>query len=343
MKVLFIGPYRQNDLWGRTSRDFIKSLSLIEDISLTVRPIFISNGLHDSIDPYVLKCEANKERNHTILIQHMLPTYMIYDSRFTSIESIGSSLWNNYLRVLDKIFVTTDIEKDSLPEDLKQKTHRIGMAYEEDKAQVGSPPDRFIFYSIGGDLGSMSGAKETLTAYMSEFHINDPVSLILQSNDLEKAQAMINQVTQDLGIYSAPMYPHIHVVENRDGLHDNCNCFVNSSCSIGFGTETAEALVKGKAPIVLSGSGRDEYVSAENGFIVDSFRDILTCPDRPFAGIFTSREQCVRPNMLSLKGTMREAYENKLATLKKARTSDLAKEMLSHKTRSETIKEILCQ
>ena len=196
---------------------------------------------------------------------------------------------------------------------------------------------------MGGNLGSMSGAKETLTAYMSEFHINDPVSLILQSNNLEKAQAMINQVTKELGIYSASMYPHVHIVESRNGLHDNCSCFVNSSCSIGFGIETAEALVKGKVPIILSGSGRDEYVSAENGFVVDSFRDILTCPDRPFTGIFTSREQCVRPNMLSLKRTMREAYEDKLATLKKARNSGVAKEMLSHKTRSETIKEILCQ
>ena len=51
MKVLFIGPYRQNDLWGTTSRDFIKSLSLIEDISLTVRPIFLSDSLHNSIGP----------------------------------------------------------------------------------------------------------------------------------------------------------------------------------------------------------------------------------------------------------------------------------------------------
>ena len=70
---------------------------------------------------------------------------MIYDSRFekvigfTSLESIGNPLWNNYLRVLDEIFVTTDIEKDSLPEDLKLKTHRIGMAYEEGGEQIDLP------------------------------------------------------------------------------------------------------------------------------------------------------------------------------------------------------------
>ena len=82
MNILFIGPYRQSDAWGKTSKGFVKTLLSIEDFSVTARPIFMSDQHSGPVDADTLRCESNKKDSYDVLIQHMLPSFMVYDSRF---------------------------------------------------------------------------------------------------------------------------------------------------------------------------------------------------------------------------------------------------------------------
>jgi hypothetical protein len=323
-------------------------MSLIEGADLTTRPIFLSDSIESSLDPSIFKFESNKKASYDVLVQHMLPPYMIYSGDFNSVvgianfETKGNSQWDSHLHLLDKILVSTKAERQCVSDNLREKTYSIGVAQESDSTKKNPATDRFAFYSIGGGLESRGGARESLQAYLTEFHLNENVSFILQANDPERAQLLINEVTQEVGLYGLPYYPHVHLVESESDLHDNCHCFVDVACSIGFNPETAKALLKGNAPIVLRNSGRDEYVNDENGSIVDSFEDILICPDRPLRDIFTARESCVRPNITSLMKAMRESFDNKIGLLRKSRKGSESKEALSHQRQSKTIEEILC-
>jgi len=348
MNILFIGPYRQADTWGAISKSLIKSISMIENVGLTTRPIFLSNSIDGNIEPNIFKFEANREEEYDVLIQHTLPHYMIYRGEFdkvvgfTSFETKGYEQWDNYLKLLDKVLVSTEAEKEGTSKEIREKTFSIGVAQEVNSLKNEIPADRFTFYCFGGGLESRTSVKEVIQAYFSEFHLNDSVSLVLQVNDQQRAQALVDQVAQEVGFYSLPYYPHIHLVDKEDGLHDNCNCFIDVSSSIGFNPETAKALLKGNTPIVLKGSGRDEYVKEESGFIVDSIEDFLICPDRPLKDMFLARETCFKPSLAALRSNMREAFEDRISLIRKSKSGVASTEMLSYEKQSKLIEEILC-
>ena len=348
MNILFIGPYRQADTWGAVSKSLIKSISMIENVGLTTRPIFLSNNIDRNIEPNIFKFEANKEEKYDVLIQHTLPNYMIYSGGFdrvvgfTSFETKGNEQWDNYLNLLDKVLVSTEAEKKGVSKEVREKTFSIGGAQEVTSLKNDIPTDRLTFYCFGGGLESRTGVREIIQAYFSEFHLNDSVSLVLQVNNQQQAQALIDQVVQEVGFYSLPYYPHVHLVEAEEGLHDNCNCFIDVSSSMGFNPEAATALLKGNTPIVLKGSGRDEYVKEESGFIVDSIEDFLICPDRPLKDMFTARETCFKPSLAALRSNMREAFEDRISLIRKSKSGISSKETLSYEKQSKLIEEILC-
>ena len=348
MNILFIGPYRQSDSWGNLSRSLLKSLSLIDDISITCRPVFLSNlPEQKNLDPSIFSFEANKKEKYDVLIQHMLPNYMLYNSNFETVIGVSSfetrrnRQWDNYLMLLDKVFVSTEAEKSGISEEIKNKVHVIGGAVEVDELAKNNG-NRFTFYTIAGGLETLAGTKNIIQASCSEFHMNDNVTLVLQAEDSQKADAMIAESLREIGVYNAGYYPHIHVVQGLDGLHEGCNCYIDASFSTGFSHHVATALLSGNPPVVIRGSGRDEFVTNENGFIVDSYEDILIYPDRPLADMFTARETCFKPNLLSLKSTLRSCFENKLEFTKKSRKGPESKESLSHAKQASVIKEILC-
>ena len=348
MNILFIGPYRQSDAWGKTSRGFIKTLLSLEDFSVTARPIFMSDQQSGSVDADILRCESNKKDRYDVLIQHMLPNFMVYDSRFeqvvgiTSFETANCRAWDNNLNLLDKIFVTTVAEKNGLSANLKSKAYNIGVAKDKVDSSVDKAFSPFTFYGIGGGLESRSGIKDSLSSYCAEFNINDNVKFVLQANDTQRATNLIQQVYSDLGLYSSDYYPEIHIVNDPEGLHENCNCFVDCSYSLGFGYENLAALSAGSTSIVLKNSGKDEYINKENGFTVESFEEMVACPDRPMAGIFTAKETCFKPIISSIKKQMRDCFSNKIDYLAKSRKCKELALSISHEARASKIKEILC-
>ena len=82
MKILFIGPYRQPDEWGRKSRSVLQALKKTENVSVTSRPIFLSDS-SKIYDNYTENAEFVIEPEYDILIQFLLPSMATYDGAFS--------------------------------------------------------------------------------------------------------------------------------------------------------------------------------------------------------------------------------------------------------------------
>mgnify|MGYP004446755137 CR=1 FL=1 len=352
LRVLFIGPYRQPDGWGSFSRSIMSSLLSIEEISLTARPIFLARSpeVELRVDPSIFKCESNKQDNYDVLIQHSLPNFMVGSENFslnigvTSFETKGNVQWDNHLRLLDKILVPTEAEKKCASLSLQSRIRTIGGVVANDTLPTQELPDRFSFYVFGGHIETKSGILSLLQSYLSEFHINENVSLIIHTANVQAAQELISATVESLGIYSKQYYPHIHIVAENpdDSLHRGCQCLVDMGVTRGFKEEIAKGLLYGKTPIILENSGMDEYIDDSNGWIVKSSESLLVCPDRPLPNAFTARESCLVPDKLSLRECMRIAFDNHSLYTKKSASGKTSSASLSIERQSGVIKEILC-
>lgn len=352
LRVLFIGPYRQPDNWGSFSRSMLSSLQSIEEISLTTRPIFLSNSPQAAlqVDPNIFKCESNKQDSYDVLIQHALPNFMVGSEKFsmnigvTSFETKGNSQWDNHLDLLDKILVATEAEKKCISPHFQSRTHSIGSVIKHVNPTAQELANRFSFYVLGGSLETKGGLLPLLQAYLSEFHVNENVSLIIHTTNGPIAQELVSNTAQSLGIYNKQYYPHIHIVAENpdDSLHRGCQCLIDMGITRGFKEEVAKGLLYGKAPIILEGSGMDEYIDDSNGWVVRSNESLLVCPDRPLPTIFTARESCLMPDKFSLRECMREAFDNHSLYTKKSSNGKGSSALFSTEKQRSTIKDILC-
>ena len=69
MNILFVGPYRQEDEWGRKSRAILQALQKT-DHSVTARPLFLTENL--VYNEYMEKAEFVTNDEYDILIQFTL-------------------------------------------------------------------------------------------------------------------------------------------------------------------------------------------------------------------------------------------------------------------------------
>ena len=87
MNILFIGPYRQVDEWGRKSRSLLKAIKNAGH-SVTSRPIFLAP--HPNFNSYLEMSEFNTSNDYDVLIQFLLQPYAIYEGSFAKRVGIFS-------------------------------------------------------------------------------------------------------------------------------------------------------------------------------------------------------------------------------------------------------------
>ena len=79
MNILFIGPYRQNDEWGRKSLAVLKGIQNTGH-TVTSRPIYLSTSTN--YNNYIEKSEIIIADNYDILIQFVLQPCTVYSGNF---------------------------------------------------------------------------------------------------------------------------------------------------------------------------------------------------------------------------------------------------------------------
>ena len=90
MKILFIGPYRQNDGWGNQAKGYVRSLNTTTN-DIVIRPVYSGGALEDiNNDSLLMELEHKNSKDCDIVIQNVLPQYFEYNSSFK--KNIGMTL-----------------------------------------------------------------------------------------------------------------------------------------------------------------------------------------------------------------------------------------------------------
>ena len=126
MNILYIGPYRQVDEWGRKSLSLLRALQKT-DHTISSRPIFLSSDMR-----HTTQIETSENiclDNYDVLIQFLLQPYSIYHGNFNkrigifNFETIPYDIPYGELTselLMDEIWVDSDTINTGLKNILKK-------------------------------------------------------------------------------------------------------------------------------------------------------------------------------------------------------------------------------
>lgn len=338
MNSLFIGPYRQDDGWGMSARDYIKSIAT-QTSNITTRPYFYT-GQSVEISEDIAQYEKNVYDKYDVIYQELLPHSMcitnaakknvgIFNLEITNLaESVSLNILNN----LDLVCVPSKQEAKSLKESgIKSKVKVISGALDLDfiknnvdhKMKMQKSIERtFKFYYIG-EFVERKNLADLVTAFNLAFRNNENVSLIIKTSVPGKGagegqkivKQALNQHKQMLNI--GPCRDEFVVTDRLSdqdmiGLHNACDCFVMPSYGEAYCRPAAEALVLGKTPIVTDHTGMTDFVNKKNGFIISSQKTPVITGQRTLSkdfDIYNANSYWYRPNIYVMIDHMRTVYE----------------------------------
>jgi len=349
MNILFIGPYRQNDQWGRKSRAVLKAIQRT-DHAVTSRPIYLSN--ESNSNQYVEDSEFIISDKYDICIQFLLQPYVVYDGNVTkrigifNTETIPNEIPLSQLTselLMDEIWTDGYEIKNSLQNILNKynsNTKVIATCPTLDIENLPIRPSKsirnsdnethFIFYYIGNILEDKEGFKETCISYLNTFTSKDSVMLIaalerkMSEKDLDTTITNYrNSIKQFKPVSQQPLIkvlmPKDTIISEteRSEIHVDGDCLVCPTYTSSVNLTVLEGALYKSTPIVNKENASYEWLGEKNLWGIESYKDFCVHNNQyPFYR-FTSGELWNRPIIKSLSDTMKNAYVNKFERDKK--------------------------
>ncbi|NVM35960.1 MAG: hypothetical protein HWN81_10210 [Candidatus Lokiarchaeota archaeon] len=228
MSILYIGPYRQTDGWGKISKNFLDYLfhSIEDKNELSCRNIWYNQNINSVLTGDLYKFEKRKVNNPEILIQHGIPNNLVYNGKFkkniaiTSVDhSIENTSWILNLNMFDTVAVFSEYEKELLEKSgIKTNIFHFDTYPPNTEDDIIKNFDldfktKKTFYAKVSTK-STTGINEILSAYYSTFTLLDNVILILYSDDKD-IQDFINKFKEKIGLYTdTNFYPMVAIVQD---------------------------------------------------------------------------------------------------------------------------------
>ena len=371
MNILFVGPYKQADEWGRKSRALLGALKRTGNL-ITSRPIYFSEPYWD----YNEEAEYSSCEAYDAVIQFTVPAFAVYDGRFKknigffntdTIDHSPCSTSISRMKMLDEIWVENQHIHESLKNRLSDTRISLIKPYmdtslEKDVAtgrfsqgilRNGPFRDKFIFYSIGF-LGEREGAEEAMCAYLSEFSSSDNCVLVYvleKQSDPVKVNMFVEACFKRIGATKTREHrPTVHIMnpdaplpaEARLTIHKEADCFLCPDYSLNCTTLTIEAVAAQSTPIINKNTAAYDLLGENGSWGVESYEERCMLNDRSFDDVFTANETCVKPTIKSLAHQMREAYTNKFLREKKRADNIKTRHLLESDAYYDSLKELLC-
>lgn len=340
--VLFIGPYRQQDLWGEDARDYIKAISTNSDISLSIRPIYYTNFVVSDIDSDILKYENTIHHNYDIILQYALSSSFhigqkaqknigIVSAEFHSGKSVHNSL---ILNKLDEIYVSTEQEKKALlsmgvlkPIKIISKPLNLQDISLNQKNNIKFPSildSTFKFY-CRSSYNERSNLPLLITAFHLAFCETDRVSLVVapgadSANSPQSIRNSIEKLSQQIknDLHINKVFKNEIIISDYFNsnmiidIHNSCDCYINIANGCHFDKETLIALYLGKTPIVPQHTGLESLVCGDSGgFVVKTTSTpiIINKPPLPDEyDLFNANYYWKSPVISSLIETLQKVY-----------------------------------
>lgn len=318
-EVLYIGPYRQNDEWGKTSRAFLQLL--INSVTKVVaRPLYYSNNLVEFGD---ITEEHNYIKEKDVIIQHGLPETLSYEGGFklniaiTKVDCRIDNLdWVENLKLFDKICVFSAYEKQLLKKSGIREDKIFAfdlppvLSNEPQEELVLDIPElnsKTVFYTTAG-IHRDSGLSETIISYYHSFSSLDNVILIIFSNDSENIKNMIEEIKKKMNL-STSRCPDIGIISNDPKAlayaHNNYNYYINVGYNLSPNQEILDCLMGKSRAIVL-----DTVMFLDACFPIQSRDEVCLKNDRPIPNLYSGLHTWKVPNTVSISNAFKICHKN---------------------------------
>lgn len=332
MNILFIGPYLQNDGWGRAARAYIHALMLTGH-NICVRPIYLGVKLSENRDEF--KDIERPLESYDCVIQNVLPEYMEYDARFgkniglcyTETAGLEHTDWIDKLNLMDAVIVPSYADTVNL-EAVKSPMYTVPIPIDisrfEKEYDKLFHSDNFLFYFIG-EHAERKNMVALVEAFNLEFEVDEPVQLVIKTNHgtidtrtLEHAVNQdIHQLKEILRLYPKPSDYKKEILilddlsdEHLCSLHNTCDCFVMPSRGESFNMPAIDAMGFGKTPVVTNRTGMTEFIDEDTGYLVESYDTPVLTANPPMPTIYSGYETWKEIDILHLRKRLREAYND---------------------------------
>ena len=333
IKVLYISHLRENSGHSKAAQENILAL---DSVGVNVVPRTIKLNTTDGFVPQkILELENQSSNGCTHVIQHLLPHHMEYNGNFKNVgyfvyETFGLTTqacsWYSKLGLMDEIWVGNQSTQLELP---KYKTRivphptdisKYTKKYHQPKIDV--TEGGFKFYTIV-DLNKRKNLSALIRAFHLEFTPNEPVSLIIKTskyglNPQEAAEAIVHscdEIKNAMKLYRTKEDYHQEIIltsrfsdEQIYGLHQYCDCYVNTSHGEGFSLPTFDAFGFNNQVIVPDVPSMYEFPKCNGVYKFDVTQDSIIGYDDTFFEIGSAREDWLSPNIKSIARCMRDAY-----------------------------------
>ena len=337
MKILYVSHHQEATGWGQVARDNILALDSV-GVQVVPRAIRLGSPVAE-LPPRIEELQRQKAKGCDIVIQHVLPHYMKYDSRFRKnigifeleTQNINLTSWAAHLNLMDELWVPCgSMIKDCKNSGINTETicvpHTFDTSvYNKEYPKLTLPvQDRFSFYFIG-EMNQRKHLSALIQAFHIEFQPQEPVVLVIKVNKFgmsaealaQELQNFCSSIKEGLKLYRDPRRykPEIIVtitVSREDilRLHNTCDCFVMPSYGEAWGIPAFEAMAMGNLVIASATGGMLDYINPETtGFLVSGSMEPVFGQKETFPDFGTSREKWFNISISQLMKTMRRVYE----------------------------------
>jgi glycosyltransferase involved in cell wall biosynthesis len=338
--ILYIGPFKENNGLGRTSRRYINAFAGSNNINLAIRPVyFTQNTKFDDSESFDFsEFEENFYGSYDVVFQHGYPDMFEYNKNFgknvgvVEIETtkLTHSGWIEKINMLDEVVVQSTFSAHSLLDSGVNIPIKIipdpydTSLYSTECDDFFFYPDKetrpFVFYTIG-QYSDKKNIKGIVVAFMLEFNKSDNVRLFVKTGDYYQENAdlealigyEIKQIQKAIRkdpneIPNVDMLCGILKDQDIKRLHRSADCYINAVKADGFGGCAIEAMLCDKLVINTEGIGSSTYVNSKNALMVNAIDTNIFTPDFYSKNTFTIHEQWKEPDINSIRRAMREAY-----------------------------------
>lgn len=329
MKILYIGHFDRTG-YGQASIGNVLSL-LAAGVDVVPKAIYNNNP------PKIIKDLAKQNLGGiTHVVQHTLPSLMSFNTHkmincgffATESQNLLMSGWINRVNLLDRVYLINRESEDVVKRcGVKKPTFVIPHATDVNKFNRSYAPleeikerlrDKFVFYTIGENV-TRKDFVSLLIAFHTEFTPNEPVELVIKTTPpFEKIHELCYKVKQGLRLYSdLERYKKELIItdylseDKLCGLHTMCDAYVSASHGEAWNLPAFDAMGFGKTPILSNVGGHRAFLTEEEGWLVQTHDTVCFNSDNTSYDLHNGYDSWKTVDILKLRKTMREAYQNR--------------------------------
>ncbi len=225
--------------------------------------------------------------------------------------------WQGSFELLDEVWAPTEHVAAALapisPIPVVADPHPCGDAADRPSLAGGARRARGVFLPLLVRLPQRVRAQEPARdsrSLRARFRPGEGPGLVLKCINAERDPASHERL-----LAAAGEHPDVHVIDryltpsDKNALTATCDCYVSLHRSEGFGLTMAEAMYVGKPVIATGYSGNLDFMTAENGLLVD----YELVPIGPGAPPYPADGEWADPNVEHAAALMRLVFDDPAA------------------------------